>query len=85
MVNFRTEKISDRVTRIYAVCTELMYLVECDEKAALLDTGSGFGSHKDDYIYGPHGEEAFRRDGMTMSEDYDKMETADFQAISLTV
>lgn len=122
MVNFRTEKISDRVTRIYAVCTELMYLVEGDEKAALLDTGSGFGSlrsvvdqltdkpvivllthghtdhamgagefdvvymnHKDDYIYGPHGEEAFRRDGMTMSEDYDKMETADFQAISLTV
>ena len=44
MVNFRTEKISDRVTRIYAVCTELMYLVEGDEKAALLDTGSGFGS-----------------------------------------
>ena len=115
MVNFRTEKISDRVTRIYAVCTELMYLVEGDEKAALLDTGSGFGSlrsvvdqltdkpvivllthghtdhamgagefdvvymnHKDDYIYGPHGEEAFRRDGMTMSEDYDKMEPGDY-------
>lgn len=46
MVTFRTEKISDRVTRIYAVCTELMYLVEGDTRAALIDTGSGFGSLK---------------------------------------
>lgn len=46
MVNFRTEKISDRVTRIFATCTELMYLVEGDRKAALIDTGSGFGSLK---------------------------------------
>lgn len=44
MVKFRTEKISERVTRIFAVCTELMYLVEGDLMAALLDTGSGFGS-----------------------------------------
>ena len=35
-------------------------------------------NHKDDYIYGPHGEEAFRRDGMTLSEDYDKMEAGDY-------
>ncbi len=41
---FKTEKISPRVTRIFAFNTELMYLVEGDERAALLDTGSGFGS-----------------------------------------
>lgn len=41
---FRTEKISPRVTRIFAFNSELMYLVEGDERAALLDTGSGFGS-----------------------------------------
>ena len=46
MVNFKTEKVTDRITRIYGICTELMYLVEGDEKAALLDTGSGFGSLK---------------------------------------
>jgi glyoxylase-like metal-dependent hydrolase (beta-lactamase superfamily II) len=44
MLEFRTEKVSPRITRIYGFCTELMYLVEGDEKAALLDTGSGFGS-----------------------------------------
>ena len=43
-LTFRTEKISPRVTRIFAFNTELMYLVEGDERAALLDTGSGFGS-----------------------------------------
>ncbi len=44
MVNFKTEKVTDRITRIFAVCTELCYLVEGDDKAALIDTGSGFGS-----------------------------------------
>ena len=41
---FRTQKISHRVTRIFAFNSELMYLVEGDDRAALLDTGSGFGS-----------------------------------------
>ncbi len=44
MLEFRTEKVTDRITRIYAFCTELMYLVEGDDRAALLDTGSGFGN-----------------------------------------
>ena len=43
-LEFRTEKLSPRVTRIFAFNTELMYLVEGDDRAALLDTGSGFGS-----------------------------------------
>ena len=43
---FKTEKISPRVTRIFAFNTELMYLVEGTERAALIDTGSGFGSLK---------------------------------------
>lgn len=46
MLEFKTEKVTDRITRIYAFCTELMYLVEGDERTALLDTGSGFGSLK---------------------------------------
>ena len=41
---FRTERLSSRVTRIFAFNTELMYLIEGDERTALLDTGSGFGS-----------------------------------------
>lgn len=40
---FRTERVSPRITRIYAFATELMYLVEGEERAALLDTGSGVG------------------------------------------
>ena len=44
MLEFKTEKISPRITRIFGFCSELMYLVEGDQKAALLDTGSGFGS-----------------------------------------
>ena len=43
-LTFQAEKISPRVTRIFAFNTELMYLVEGDDRAALLDTGSGFGS-----------------------------------------
>ncbi|MDR2655777.1 MAG: MBL fold metallo-hydrolase [Oscillospiraceae bacterium] len=47
MLEFKTEKLTDRVTRIFAFSTELAYLVEGDEKAALLDTGSGLGSLKE--------------------------------------
>jgi len=46
MLEFPFEKVTDRVTRIFAFGTELMYLVEGENKAALLDTGSGFGSLK---------------------------------------
>lgn len=45
-MEFKTEKVTDRITRIFAFNTELMYLVEGTEKAALLDTGSGFCSLK---------------------------------------
>lgn len=115
MVNFRVEKLTDRVTRIYAVCTELMYLVEGEDRAALIDTGSGFGSlravverltdkpvivllthghtdhamgagefetvymnHRDDYIYGPHGDKAFRLSGLELAEGYDQREDEDY-------
>ena len=40
---FRTEKLSDHITRIFAPCRELMYLVEGDDRAALLDSGCGIG------------------------------------------
>lgn len=43
---FKTEKVTERVTRIFAFNTELMYLVEGSERAVLIDTGSGFGSLK---------------------------------------
>ena len=46
MLEFKVEKVNDRITRIFGFCTEIMYLVEGEEKAALLDTGSGFGSLK---------------------------------------
>lgn len=46
MLQFRTEKLTDRVTRIYGFCGELMYLVEGSRKAALLDTGTGIKSLK---------------------------------------
>lgn len=46
MVNFRTEKVSQHITRIFGICGELWYLVEGSEKAALLDTGSGIGRMK---------------------------------------
>ncbi|MDE7283325.1 MAG: MBL fold metallo-hydrolase, partial [Lachnospiraceae bacterium] len=42
-LNFRTEKVSERITRIYAFSSELMYLVEGDNEAALIDSGSGIG------------------------------------------
>lgn len=40
---FKVEKVSDRITRIYAFSSELMYLVEGNDRAALLDSGSGIG------------------------------------------
>ncbi len=43
MVEFKTEKVTDRITRIYGVCTEMCYLVEGDDRAALIDTCSGYG------------------------------------------
>ncbi|MCC8052029.1 MAG: MBL fold metallo-hydrolase [Clostridiales bacterium] len=45
MINseFKTEKVSERITRIFAFSTELMYLVEGENRAALLDSGSGIG------------------------------------------
>lgn len=44
MVQFRSEKISEHMTRIYGLTEEQMYLVEGTQKAALIDTGSGAGS-----------------------------------------
>ncbi|MCD8300371.1 MAG: MBL fold metallo-hydrolase [Clostridiales bacterium] len=46
MPEFKTERLTDHITRIYAFSTELMYLVEGERMAALLDTGSGIGSLK---------------------------------------
>ncbi len=108
MVTFKTEKVTDRITRIFAVCTELCYLVEGDERAALIDTGSGYGNlrkevdaltdkplivllthghtdhamgcgeftdcpiylnREDEYIYGPHGDDAFRHEGMKLADE----------------
>lgn len=43
MNGFQTQRVTDRITRILAHCGELMYLVEGDRRAALLDTGSGVG------------------------------------------
>ena len=43
MLTFRTEKVTDRITRIFCFLTELCYLVEGEHAAALIDTGSGFG------------------------------------------
>ena len=46
MVNFKTEKVSQHITRIFGTSGELWYLVEGSEMAALLDTGSGIGHMK---------------------------------------
>ena len=43
MVTFHSEKISAKITRIYAPGGEQMYLIEGTEKAALIDSGSGVG------------------------------------------
>jgi hydroxyacylglutathione hydrolase len=42
-VYFKSERISDNVTRIFGPAGELMYLVEGKERAALIDTGTGVG------------------------------------------
>ena len=42
-LKFRTEKVSEHITRIYAFSSELMYLVEGNKEAALIDSGSGIG------------------------------------------
>lgn len=42
-LKFRTEKVSERITRIYAFSSELMYLVEGNKEAVLIDSGSGIG------------------------------------------
>lgn len=46
MQEFKIEKITERITRIQGPCGEFMYLIEGQEKAALVDTGSGIGSLK---------------------------------------
>lgn len=47
MLAFKTEKLTERVNRIFAPSGELMYLVEGNNRAVLIDTGSGFGSLKE--------------------------------------
>ena len=44
MVTFKSEKITEHLTRIHGITGELMYLAEGTQKAALVDTGSGIGS-----------------------------------------
>ena len=46
---FTSEKVSEKVTRISGITGELMYLVEGDEKALLIDTGVGIG-RLDEYV-----------------------------------
>lgn len=43
----KARKLTDRVTRIEGIATELMYLVEGDEKAAVIDGGFGSGNLKE--------------------------------------
>ena len=45
-LTFKTEKVSEHITRIFAFNSELMYLVEGKHGCVLIDTGSGFGSLK---------------------------------------
>lgn len=44
---FRAEKVSERITRIFGIAGELMYLVEGDKEAFLIDTGVGIGNLKE--------------------------------------
>lgn len=46
---FTNEKISERLTRIFGITGEIMYLAEGDEKAVLIDTGVGVG-RLDEYV-----------------------------------
>lgn len=43
----KARKLTDRVTRIEGISTELMYLVEGDERAAVIDAGVGSGNLKE--------------------------------------
>ena len=45
-MQFKTEKISEHITRIHGFCTEFMYLIESSKAAVLIDTGCGFYSLK---------------------------------------
>lgn len=48
MVNYyEHEKISSRITLLRSLTGELLYLVEGEERAALIDTGTGIGGLKD--------------------------------------
>lgn len=44
---FTSEKVSEHLTRIITPCGVAMYLAEGSERAALLDTGFGFGNLKE--------------------------------------
>lgn len=44
---FKTEKVTDRITRIFGIAGELMYLAKGDREAALIDTGVGVGNLKE--------------------------------------
>lgn len=44
---FKTEKVTDRITRIFGIAGELMYLVEGSKEAVLIDTGVGIGDLRD--------------------------------------
>lgn len=44
LIFFKSEKISESVTRIFGSTGELMYLVEGSNKAVLIDTGTGVGN-----------------------------------------
>lgn len=41
---FRTERVTDRITRIAGATEELMYLVQGEQRAALIDSGVGIGN-----------------------------------------
>jgi hydroxyacylglutathione hydrolase len=43
---YESHKISDSVTRIFGPTGELMYLIEGNKRAALIDTGAGVGDLK---------------------------------------
>lgn len=46
MLRFRSEKLTEHITRIFGITDEQMYLIEGREKAVLIDTGCGVGSLK---------------------------------------
>lgn len=41
---FRAKRINSRITRIKGITEEMMYLIEGNDKAALIDTGVGLGN-----------------------------------------